>query len=152
MEKKKKVNKNIFENMIIAVAIILYFIIINFAYLRLNETEILIGLKVLSIIILFLSITIFEVAYRKDDGILAIHGIEMLVLALHTLSINHVIQIAKLEFTTYVLISSYIFILYYIIKSIIINTIEKRNYLKSLSDIKEIVNNEPIKKEATRKK
>ena len=38
------------------------------------------------------------------------------------------------------------------VHAIILYTIDKRNYLKSLSDIKDIVNNEPIKKEATKKK
>ena len=111
---KKKVNKNIYENIIIAVAVTLYFIIINFSYLRIDETKLLIGLKILSMIILLLSIIIFEISYKKDNGILAIHGIETLILAAYTLSIDHVVQITKLEFTTYVLISLYVFIIYYI--------------------------------------
>ncbi|MCI9064167.1 MAG: hypothetical protein HFJ17_06155 [Clostridia bacterium] len=152
MEKRKKVNKDIYENIIIAVAVMLYFIIINFSYFRLDEKYILIGLKSMSMVILLLSIVIFEIAYRKDSGKLAIYGIESLVIAAHTLSIIHVVQIAKLQFTIYILSSSYTFVIYYILKSMIINTIEKRRYLKSLSDIKEIVSIEPIKKEATKKK
>ena len=38
------------------------------------------------------------------------------------------------------------------LKAIIIFTIEKKNTLKQLSDISEIVKEEPIKKEATKKK
>ena len=149
---EKKVNKNIYENIIIAVAVMLYFILINFSYLRIDENKVLIGLKILSIIILLFSIVIFEVAYRKDNGILALHGIEMLVLASYTLSADHVVKTIEISFTTYTLISSFIFIIYYILKATIINTIEKRKYLKSLSDIKEIVNDKPIKKEASKKK
>ena len=152
MEKVKKVNEKVFENIIIAIPIMLYFIIINFTYYRIEETMLQIGLKILSMTILILSIVIFEIAYKKDSGKLAINGIEILVLASHTLSIMQVVEIAKIKFTTYILISSYVFVIYYILKAAILYTIDKRKYLKSLSDIKDIVNNEPIKKEATKKK
>ena len=152
MEKRKKVNENVFENIIIAVAIMLYFIVINFSYYRLSENNLIIGLKILSMIILISSITIFEIAYKKDSGKIAINGIEILVLAAHALSIMQVVEIAKIKFTTYILISSYVYGIYYILKASILYTIDKRKYLESLSDIKDIVNNQPIKKEATKKK
>ena len=58
----------------------------------------------------------------------------------------------KIVFEDYILITSYIFSLYYILKAIIIFTKEKREYLKSLSDIREIVDIKPIKKEAEKRK
>lgn len=152
MEKRNKVNKKIFECIIISVAIMLYFILINFSYYRINENNLIVGLKTLSMVVLLLSIIIFEIAYKKDSGKLAILGIEILVLASHTLSIMQVVQISKIEFTTYILISSFIFVIYYILKAIILHTIDKKKYLNSLSDIKDIVNNQPIKKEATKRK
>ncbi len=130
----------------------IYFIIINFSYLRMEESILLQGIKIASIVILFLSIIIFEGAYRKDSGRIAINGIEVLVLAIHTLTIWTVINRFKIEFDTYVLISTCTFAIYYILKSIIIYTIEKKKYLDSLSDIHEIVSNEPIKKEAKKRK
>ena len=152
MGKLKKINDKVFENIIIAVAIMLYFIIINFSYYRLDTNNLIMMLKIASIIILLFSIIIFEIAYKKDNGKIAIYGIEILVLASHVLSIMQVVEIVKIKFTIYILISSYTFAIYYILKAIILYTIDKRNYLKGLSDIKEIVNNEPIKKEATKKK
>ena len=151
-ENNKMIRKKIFENIIIAIAIMIYFIIINFSYLRMDESILLQGIKIASIVILFFSIIIFEVAYRKDSGRIAINGIEVLVLAIHTLTIWTVINRFKIEFDTYVLISTYTFAIYYILKSIIIYTIEKKKYLDSLSDIHEIVSNEPIKKEAKKRK
>ena len=151
-ENNKIIRKKIFENIIIAIAMMIYFIIINFSYLRMEESILLQGIKIASIVILFFSIIIFEVAYRKDSGRIAINGIEVLVLAIHTLTIWTVINRFKIEFDTYVLISTYIFAIYYILKSIIIYTIEKKKYLDSLSDIHEIVSNEPIKKEAKKRK
>ena len=152
MEKKTKINKNIFENIIIAVSIILYFITINFAYYRIEENTVLMVLKIASMVLLFLTIVLFEIAYKKDSGKLAIHGIEVLVIASHVLSLSYVVELKQLQFTTYILISAITFVLYYILKAMIIYTIEKRKYLQSLSDIKEIVDTNPTKKEAKKRK
>lgn len=151
-ENQKKISKNVFGNIIIAVIIMIYFMIINLAYDKIAMEQVLLGLKVLSMTVLAISIIIIEIAYKKDSGKIAINGIEILVIASHTLSIPHVVEIAKFEFSTYILASSYVFVTYYIFKAIIVYTNEKREYLKSLSDIPEILENEPIKKEATKKK
>lgn len=151
-ESNKIIRKKIFENIIIAIAMMLYFIIINFSYLRMEESTLLQGIKIASMIVLFFSIIIFEVAYHKDSGKIAINGIEVLVLAIQTLTIWTVINRFKIEFDTYILFSTYAFAIYYVLKSIIIYTIEKKKYLDSLSDIHEIVSNEPVKKEAKKRK
>ena len=151
-ENNKIIRNKIFENIIIAIAMTIYFIIINFSYLRMEENILLQGIKIASIIILSLSIAIFEIAYKKDSGRLAINGIEVLVLAIQTLTIWAVINRFKIEFETYILSSTYAFAIYYVLKSIIIYTIEKKKYLDSLSDIHEIVTNKPIKKVAKKRK
>jgi len=51
----------------------------------------------------------------------------------------------------YTEIVTYAFIAYYILKSVIMYTKMKHDELKSLSDIKEIVKEEPIKKVSKRK-
>lgn len=155
MDKEKENNKiiirKIFINIIIAIAVMLYLIIINFAYLRLEEQILLKGIKIASLMVLLTSIILFEMAYKKDSGKLAINGIEALVLSFHTLTISHIVSKYNISFETYILISTYVFAIYYILKSIIIYTDEKRKYLKSLSDIHEIVSKEPIKKEAKKR-
>ena len=105
-----------------------------------------------SIIILLISILIFEIAYKKDNGTIAIYGIEILVLSIYVLLIPHIIERANLEFTNYILVSSYVFTAYYMLKSMIIYTIDRKRYLNSLSDIKDIVDTKPIKKKATKRK
>ena len=50
-----------------------------------------------------------------------------------------------------IIVSSYAFSIYYILKAIILYTKERRDYLKSLSDIKEIVDIKPTKKEAKKR-
>ncbi len=149
--KNKKISKSVYENIIIAIIIMLYFIGINSIYFRLEKSQILLVLKVLSMVILGIAIILIEYSYRKESGKRAINAIETLVLAMHTLSIAHVVEAQKLDFDTYILVSSYIFSIYYLFKAIFVYTKERKEYLKSLSDIKEIVSNEPIKKEATKR-
>ncbi len=151
-ENNKIIRKKIFENLIIAVAMMLYFILINFSYLRMEEDLLLQGIKIASLIILFFSIIIFEVAYHKDSGRIAINGIEVLVLAILTLTIRLVTARFKIDFGKYIVYLAYTFTIYYILKSIMLYTIEKKKYLDSLSDIHEIVSNEPVKKEAKKRK
>ena len=149
--KNNKVSFNVYQNILIAIVIMIYFIIINSIYYRIDNPMLLIILKVLSIVILFFGIIVLEIAYRKENGKLGINAIEIIVLAGHTLSITHIVQLQKFEFANYILVSSYLFSIYFIFKSIIIYTKEKRDYLNSLSDIREIVVNDPVKKTATKK-
>ena len=148
---KNKISKNVYENLLIAIIIMLYFIVINFLYYKLPKSTILLILRILSMVILTICIVIIEYAYRKDSSKRAISAIEVLVVAGHTLSISHVVQSNKFEFTIYILVSSYFFSIYYLLKAIFIYTKERRAEFKSLSDIKEIVSNEPVKKVATKK-
>lgn len=148
----KTILRKIFKNLIILVLIIFYFNLINITYITTNENLITLITSISSIVLLFLSILLFEVAYHKDNGKLAINGIEILVIAFHTLTIWYVINRSNLSFQSYLLFSTYAVLIYYILKSIIIYTEGKREYLKSLSDIHEIVNNNPIKKEAKKRK
>ena len=151
-EEKNKLYKKLFKNIMIAIIISIYFIFLNLGNINIDKNIFLTDIKVFSIIILGISIIIFEKAYKKDSGELTINAIEILVLACHTLSLTYVTNIFKFDFKYYVLTSSYIFSIYYIFKDIIIYTRENRKYLKQLSDIPDIVKKEkPTKKKATKK-
>ncbi len=149
--KNKKINKNVFENILLATIIMAYFIIINIIYYKIPKENTLLVLKILSMIELTIDIVLIEIAYRKESGKIAINSIEILVLAAHTLSVAHVVEFQKIGFISYIIISASIFAIYYIVKAIWMYTKEKKQYLNSLSDIKEIVTNTPTKKEATKK-
>ena len=103
-------------------------------------------------VVLGIALILIEYSYRKENGKRGVNAIEVILLASHTLSIAHVVEAQKLNFDNYILVSSYIISIYYLFKAICIHTREKRKYLKSLSDIKEIVTNDPVKKVATKKK
>lgn len=151
-EEKNKLYKKLFKNIMIAIIISIYFIFLNLGNINIDANIFLTDIKVFSIIILGISIIIFEKAYKNDSGELTINAIEILILACHTLSLIYVTNIFKFDFKYYVLTSSYIFSIYYTFKDIIIYTRENRKYLKQLSDISDIVKKEkPSKKKATKK-
>lgn len=151
-EEKNKLYKKLFKNIMIAIIISIYFIFLNLGNINIDANIFLTDIKVFSIIILGISIIIFEKAYKNDSGELTINAIEILLLACHTLSLIYVTNIFKFDFKYYVLTSSYIFSIYYTFKDIIIYTRENRKYLKQLSDISDIVKKEkPSKKKATKK-
>ena len=149
--KNNKVSFNVYKNILIAIVIMIYFIGINSMYYKLENIKLLNVLKILSMTILFMGIILLEISYRKENGSLGLYSLETLVIACHTLSIAHIVELQKFKFANYILVSSYMFSIYYLFKSIVIYTKEKRDYLNSLSDIKEIVANDPIKKKATKK-
>ena len=122
-------------------------------YERFTETEIFIQyIKIASFIFLLFSIFIFEIAYKKDNDEISLNGIEFLVLSILSLLIQYIPKLLKIDENTYMLAGTYIFLIYYGIKNIIIYTCERKKELDNLSDIKEIVKDEPIKKETKRKK
>ena len=150
-ENKKKKNIKIFETAIIFVANFLYFLLLVFSINRTNGENIYYITKMLSLMTLFLSIVVFEIAYYKDSGTIAINGIEILALAIYTLTMWNITKGKNIEAITYLKYSCLIFSIYYFLKVLIMYTIQKKQYLDSLSDIEEIVKIEPIKKEAKRK-
>ena len=148
----KKINDlvtgNVLNNLVYASMITIYFMFFNM-YAVFTETEIFIQyIKIASFIF---SIFIFEIAYKKDNDEISLNGIEFLVLSIFSLLIQYIPKLLKIDENTYMLAGTYIFLIYYGIKNIIIYTCERKKELDNLSDIKEIVKDEPIKKETKRK-
>lgn len=148
-EISQEILKKIFINLIIAIAIMGYFAILNYSYDKINQDNLVNIIEICSGILLLICLILFEVSYKKDSGTLAITAIEFLVLTFHSLLIIHIITRYEYQFQFYILTSSYIIAIYYVLKSIILYTKGRREYLKGLSDISEIVKKEePVKKEA----
>lgn len=151
-EKNQKTLKKIFINLIIAIFIMLYLVGINLVYGNVQQEGIITVLKISTLLFLAVGLILIELAYKKESGLLLINAIEALIFATHNLTTMHTIKLYNFDFRMYILTSSYIFSIYYVLKTIIIYTKEKRDYLKSLSDIQDIVKkDEPLKKEATKK-
>lgn len=148
----QEILKKILVNLITAIGMMCYFITLNLAHSAMKQERLIGDIEVFAGAFLITGIFLLEKAYQKDDGKIAITGIEFLILSLHSLSIMHIITLLKYDFRLYILTSSYIISSYYVLKSIILYTKERKDYLKSLSDISEIVKKEePIKKEAKKR-
>lgn len=151
-EISQEILKKMFKDLLKAVCIMLYFIILNLAYSTIKQERLVGDIEIFAGAFLVVGIVFLERAYKKDSGSIALTGIEFLVLSLHSLSIMHIITLFKYDFRFYLLTSSYIFSIYYVLKAILLYTKGRKAYLDSLSDISEIVKKEePIKKEAKKR-
>lgn len=151
-EVNEKFLKEIYLNILKAIIVVLYFFVLNVAYENISIEKIEIGIKIFAMIFLFVSIYIFEKAYKKDEGKIAIQGIEIFILALYTISTEHIVNKFNFNFKRYSLVASYIFAIYFILKCIVIYTQGRKEIAEDLSDIRQIVKkDEPVKKEATKK-
>ena len=148
----QEILKKIFKNLILAIVVMVYFISCNILYTQLPLEQMETITKVISGVFLLASIILFEFAYKRDSGTLTMTAIELIVLSIHALFIYHIITIYQFDFRTYLLASSFIFAIYYVLKSTVIYTRARMKYLKSLSDISEIVKDEPVIKEAKKRK
>ena len=108
-EVSEKYMKEIYLNVLKAVIIVLYFLILNLAYENINIRYLQAGIKIFTMLFLFISIYIFEKAYKKDDEKLAIHGIEILILSTYTLTTEHITNRFNFNFKSYSLVASYVY-------------------------------------------
>ena len=141
-EYEGKINKRIFSNIIIAVVILIYLILIIMGSKNIQNSIFIVDLKVFSIILSLVSIIIFEKSYKSADGRLCIYGIETLTLAIMTLIGVYVFQIIGELFTPIICGAVIAYAVYYLVKSIGIYNKGKQDYIKSQSDINEIVKDE----------
>ena len=110
----QEILKKMFINLIKAVIITVYFIVLNIAYSSMKQDRLTNDIEVFATVFLVLGIFYIEKAYKKDENSYAQSGIEFLVLSLHSLSIMHVITQFKCDFRLYLLTSSYIISIYYV--------------------------------------
>lgn len=138
-EELKKLNKRILSNMALAIAIIFYLLLLNIGALNIETATYMMDLKVFSMLFIAITIIIFEVSYKKDSGILCIYGIEILVLAVLTLVLPTLYSVQKEHYGMILTGALTIFTIYYIIKAFMIYRKGKKEQLKKVSDINEII-------------
>ena len=141
-EIKKHFKINLFSCLIGAIIVLLYFVVLNAVNVLENFD---LYVKISYIMLIIISIVMFELAYKKDKKHFIVSGIEIIILAIHTLLIERT-QVSIIS-------TSYIWPTYYCLKAVIIYTQENRKKLKHISDIAEIVKEEkPTKKVAKKRK
>lgn len=145
-EVKDKIKKEVFTNIVVAAVIVTYFIFIVLGSIGSIKNVRVIDLNIFSMIFLGIAIVLFEVAYRRDQGNIAIYGIESLVVAIFTLFLPYIIFELDETHKKYYLLASIYIAAYYILKSIYIATRIRVKYMNSISDVKEIVKKEKPKR------
>lgn len=143
-ENEQKIRRKIFISMFMSAIVMFVFIFILMGYNNIPLQNYIIDLKVFSIIAIAVTICIFEYAYKKDSGSLAIIGIESLIASFIILSLYYVLQYETYPYKYYLLFFALAFVVYYIIKTIIIYSKERYKYRNSANDIKNIVKKEEI--------
>lgn len=139
---KDKIRGEIALNIGISIVIISYFIFIVLGSIGTIKNVRTVDLNILSFMLLLVSIILFEVAYRKDNGKLGLFGFEFLVIATLTLFLPYIMFELDEVHKKYYLLSSIYIAIYYIVKSIYISIRIRNQYMKNISDIKELVKKE----------
>lgn len=78
-EVKEKINAKIFENVVILVLIMVYLVSLNLGMNNIPTDNYIMDLKVFSIMLLIVSIMLFEFGYKKDNESLWLHGVEVMI-------------------------------------------------------------------------
>lgn len=150
IENKKKLPKNeaeriyakIFENILFAIFIMLYMYFIILGSININTEAFLTDLKVFSFLDLLIAIILFEKSFKDSNRNICIHGIEILVLAIATLSAIYTYSLFVDKFKMLIALESFVFGIYYILKSIYLYIKFRKNYRKKENDIKDIIKKE----------
>lgn len=137
-EVKDKLNKRIFYNCLVAIAMMFYLCTIDITYIYAKSEIVTIALKVFSMLAIVLTVVIFELSYRKDSGRLAIIGIEWLVFSIIILYIPKIYINLDKKFCIQLTFIPLFCAIYYIAKTILIFIKTEKHYQNNLSDVKEI--------------
>lgn len=146
-EIKEKRNKIAMENFLYAIFMSIYFIFLNMGFHNIVRHIFVVDTQVFSGISLAIAIIFFEKAFKQENGNIAIHGIEILVLAIITLFVPFIYYV-NTNLTSIIMASLIaVFNIYYLIKVAIISIKIQSKYRASISDVKKIVKKEKRKEE-----
>ena len=145
-EVKSKRDKTVLRNLLFAVGIVIYFILLNIGYFAIEKTIFTRDTVAFSFVILIVAIVLFERAYRTEKGYFAIHGIEVLVAAIFTYFVPYTYFNYSIKATKVIMVFPVLFAIYYCIKGIVICIKAKK---ERKNDIIDIVKNEDIEKDDT---
>lgn len=139
-EEIAKSYKDIFINIMYANAIVIYFILLIIARKLAIPTIFFNIIRACSIILILLTVGIFEIAYKKDSGKYAVKGIEFMFLSISTLITLKVFLHYNNKLISFMTSIALLFAIYYVGKSIVIYIKQKKEAKKYKNDIRKIAN------------
>ena len=148
---KNILKQNIILNLTYAVVILIYFVFFSTQYTKIPNLQLDFYINISSLFLLAIALIIMEISFKKDDILAFLNGIEFVAIAIFILLTQHITRQFNYSIQAYTLSGADIFAVYYVLKSAILYTKDQQNRLNSLSDIKDIVKDEPIKKASKRK-
>lgn len=138
----KKIYSAIFENLFIAIVIMVYMIFIILGYRNIEKGMYATDIKVFTGILFVLTIYLMEKSYKNKNIKLIINSIECLALSICNMFFIYFHMMFFEQYCVIVGIVSLSFAVYYMIKSIIVLFIKRRKYLRTMSDIIEILSSD----------
>lgn len=148
---KNILTQKILINLTYALITTIYFTFVSTQYIKLEANALVQYIRVSSMLFLVISIIIMEIAYRKNEGLTFFNGLEFLAIAIYVLLTEYMIKVIGCSIQEYTLSGANFLAIYYLLKSAILYTKEQQDRLNNLSDIKEIVKDEPVKKASKRR-
>lgn len=136
---KRELYRDVFKNILIASIMMLYFIFLILGAFHIEPEVYEVDLKVFSIGLIILTVLLFEMGYRKNNAKLAIHGIESFFIALISLISTYLYYMLVDKYNFILATCSFLFAIYYGIKSALIYRKGKKVYIRKQNDINEIV-------------
>lgn len=144
-EAKNQILNKVFVNLLMAISVIVYFLLLILGFIYIEKQIAIICYKIISLLILAVTIIIFEKSYNKENGYLAINGIEFLIFSIITLFVPYIFFKSSFSNRVYTQMIGIYISIYYLLKSIIIYKYEKKKFLKEINDIKDIIKKDSIK-------
>lgn len=137
---KEDIIQSVFYTLIVAIILVVYFLSINIMYYSIDGNKFEEYLKFYALGIIIATITLFEIAYRKNSKKIMVIGIELFICGVLTLYIPYIFLHTSKHLRMVIMIVPVITILiYYFIKSMFIVKANKDEYINTLSDVKDIV-------------
>lgn len=135
----EKINKKMFENLLISGIIMTFLLLIILGSLNIETTIFITDLKVFSIFLIVITIFLFEYSYRKQNRNICVHGIECLALAIFILLSTCLYTMFFKDFQLIVAFALMVCGIYYVLKSILVYIKMKKKYSSKINDINEII-------------
>ena len=138
-KRKNKIRNKILGNVIHAIFFILLIFMLNLVFLKFDTDVFRRTLKVTSIVSMIATIVFYEISFTKNSSTYAIHGIEMMAFSIYLI---YSLSFYKTNADQYVkinVIAEILIIVYYIIKSIVMNIQMRKKSEHHQSDIRAIL-------------
>ncbi len=138
-KQEEQINNNIFKNILIAVSISIFFLLLILGVKNIETNIYITDLKVFTIGLAISTVILFEESYRRNSGKLCINGIECFFL---TLTVMVSIYNCRLYYDQYIkmlALVEFLFSIYYVAKSIVVYINMKKEYVNTHNDISEII-------------